>query len=90
MTETYKGHHIQVLAWRVAERNGWRPLVHVTDYTAPNKVDVKRLPFGRIYATQREVQLVGFLAAKNWIDNGKPELGNGFDAGQIAIDSLTS
>jgi hypothetical protein len=81
MTETYKGHHIQVLAWHIAERNGWKPLVHVTDYTASNKVDVKHLPFGRLYATQREVQLVGFLAAKNWIDSGKPGLSREVDTG---------
>jgi hypothetical protein len=81
MTETYKGHHIQVLAWHIAERNGWKPFVHVTDYTASNKADVRRLKFSRLYATQREVQLVGFLAAKNWIDNGKPDLSGHVDAG---------
>jgi hypothetical protein len=37
MTQTYKGHHIQVLAWHIAERNGWKPFVHVTDYTASTK-----------------------------------------------------
>jgi hypothetical protein len=60
MTETYKGHHIQVLAWHVAERNGWKPLVHVTDYAAPNKVDVKHLPFGRLYRLRGKFSWSGF------------------------------
>jgi hypothetical protein len=80
MTEHYKGNHIHVIAWHIAER-GWTPIVYVTDFTAPNKADVKHLMFSGLYATEKEVQQIGLSTAKKWIDEGKPDLSGHVDAG---------
>ena len=80
IAEAYIGHHIQVIAWHIAERSGWQPIVHVKDFTSDNKTDIKHLMFSRLYVTLEEVQRVGFLTSRVWIDSGKPDPSSPVDA----------
>jgi hypothetical protein len=73
MEETYKGHRIVATTWQLSDSSHCEPRVLVT-WSEGQQERTKSLVFTRAFSTEREAEVEGLQLAKQWIDDGKPEL----------------
>jgi hypothetical protein len=73
MEETYKEHKIVASAWQLSDSGHYEPRVMVT-WREGQQEQTKSLVFTRAFSIEREAEMEGLKLAKQWIDDGKPEL----------------
>ena len=74
MDADYKGHHIEAYAW-LAPDGRWVCRL-IISWSEVGQVLFKCPYIARTFATKEETEREGFLFAKKWIDDGKPDLQN--------------
>jgi hypothetical protein len=72
MDQIYKGHNIQVSAWRYP--SGWKPSIDVT-YLQGDKDTLKNITMDQIFPTYGDAEQAGRAYVCQWIDDGKLEFG---------------
>ncbi|HEX2230487.1 MAG TPA: hypothetical protein VHM64_25425 [Candidatus Binatia bacterium] len=73
MEDTYKEHKLVASTWQLSASGHYEPRVFVT-WREGQRERTKSLVFTRAFSTEREAEAEGLMLAKQWIDNGKPEL----------------
>jgi hypothetical protein len=73
MEETYKDHKIIATTWQLSDSRHYEPRVFVT-WSERQQERTNSLVFTRAFSTEREAEKEGLKLAKQWIDDGKPEL----------------
>jgi hypothetical protein len=75
MEETYKGHVIRSRAERVPNSNEWKPIAQV-NWNDGGQERIKlwmEWHFKDSFRTEKAAEIEGYLFAKKWIDDGKPD-----------------
>jgi hypothetical protein len=72
MNETHKGHKIIVTTSRLAATR-WEPRLTVI-WSEDGHGRLNKLNVNRAFRLRREAETEGFIFAKKWIDDGKPDL----------------
>lgn len=73
MSKTHKGHRILVSASRLGVARQWKLCLTII-WSEDGKGIVSKLTINRTRRLRQEAEMDGFLFAKKWIDDGKPEL----------------
>jgi hypothetical protein len=73
MEETYKDHKIIASIWQLSDSGHYEPRVFVT-WSEGEQEKTRSLVFTRAFSTERQAEREGLKLAKQWIDEGKPEL----------------
>ena len=76
MEETYKHHKIVASTRQLSDSGHWEPRVFVT-WNEGQQQRSKPLVFTRAFSSEHEAELEGIKLAREWIDDGKPDLGVG-------------
>ena len=73
MEDTYKHHKIVASTWQLSDSGHWEPRVLVT-WSEGQQQKTNPLVFTRAFSTERDAELEGLKLARQWIDDGKPDL----------------
>jgi hypothetical protein len=73
MEADYKSHRITIATWHLKDTQGWRPKLEVR-WSVGENVESKPLITSKSFLTEIEAEQYGLARAKQWIDDGKPDL----------------
>jgi hypothetical protein len=73
MEDTYQHHKIVASTWQLSDSGHWEPRVLVT-WNESQQQKGKPLVFTRAFSNERDAELEGMKLARQWIDDGKPDL----------------
>ncbi len=73
MEDIYKHHKIVASTWQVSDSGHWEPRILVT-WSEGQQQKTKPLVFNRAFSTERDAELEGLKLARQWTDDGKPDL----------------
>lgn len=73
MEDIYKHHKIVASTWQLSDSGHWEPRILVT-WSEGQQQKTKPLVFTRAFSTERDAELEGLKLARQWIDDGKPDL----------------
>ncbi len=73
MEDIYKHHKIVASTWQLSDSGHWEPRILVT-WSEGQQQKTKPLVFTRAFSPERDAVLEGPELARQWIDDGKPDL----------------